>query len=89
MKLPDEPSITDRTKIALLNKRSGGNFDHAYVKVVGVSAHEDAVVLFKKASMQAKDPGVQSFAAATLPKLAHHREMVQTLEACTGKLSAR
>jgi putative membrane protein len=51
---------------------------------MGVTAHEDTVKLFQKASADAKDPEVKAFATKTLPKLQHHLQMAQDLKKAVG-----
>ena len=83
--LPEEPSMAQRAKIAVLEKLKGNTFDQRYASMIGVSAHEDAVKLFQKASSSAQDAEVKSFAAKTLPGLEKHlamgRELKQSLDA--------
>ena len=83
VKMPDEPSMTQRAKIKLLDARSGDGFDKAYASSWGVEAHEETVKLFRKAAAEAKDPDVKAFAASTLPKLEGHLKMAQELKAAT------
>lgn len=75
LSLPAEPSVAQRTKIAVLEKLKGTTFDKRYASMIGVSAHKDAVKLFQKASTSAQDPDVKNFAAKTLPSLQEHLQM--------------
>lgn len=79
--LPSDPSMGQRAKIAVLDKLSGATFDKRYASMIGVSAHEDAVKLFQKASTSAQDPDVKNFAAKTLPGLQEHLQMATDLKA--------
>jgi len=58
---PTEPSLVQSAKLKVLGLRDEG-FDKGYSREIGVSAHEDAVKLFEKASRDAKDPDVKKFA---------------------------
>lgn len=78
VKLTDQPSAEQKEQLKALSKLDGASFDVAYVRQVGVSAHKDAVDLFDKASNDAKDSDVKSFAADNLPALKHHLEMAQS-----------
>lgn len=78
--LPAEPSLVQRTEIAVLEKLKGTTFDKRYASMIGVSAHEDAVKLFQKNSTSAKDPDVKTFAAQTLPGLQQHLQMGRDLK---------
>jgi putative membrane protein len=83
VKVPNEPSITQRAKIKLLSATSGANFDKRYANEIGVSAHQDTVALFQKEAANGKDPDVKAFATKTLPTLNHHLEMAKALQAST------
>ena len=85
VKLPDEPSLAQKTKLKLLGTHDGAKFDAKYAETIGVSAHEDAVTLFTKASRDAKDADVKAFAIKTLPTLQHHLQMAQELKTATAQ----
>lgn len=85
VKVPVEPSITQKAKLKLLGAYNGANFDKHYASEIGVSAHEDAVKLFRKAVKDAKDPEIKAFAEKTLPGLEHHLEMAKSLASTTAK----
>jgi putative membrane protein len=85
VKLPDAPSVAQRTRIKLLSARDGAGFDRQYASSIGVSAHEDAVKLFQKASRDAKDADVRAFAAKTLPTLEQHLKMARDMKAVVDK----
>jgi putative membrane protein len=76
---PDDPSLMQKAQLKALSIMDD-SFDKKYVNQIGVSAHEDAVKLFKKAAAEAKDPDVKAFAAKTLPTLEHHLEMARALK---------
>ncbi|MDB5813577.1 MAG: hypothetical protein JWN23_694 [Rhodocyclales bacterium] len=84
VKVPTDPSITQRARLKMLSEYTGANFDKHYAKEIGVSAHENAVKLFRKASTDAKDPDVKAFAEKTLPGLEHHLEMAKALASSTA-----
>jgi putative membrane protein len=83
VKVPTEPSLTQKAKLKMLGAYDGANFDKHYAREIGVSAHEDTVKLFRKAVKEAKDPDVKAFAEKTLPGLEHHLEMARTLASTT------
>lgn len=85
-KVPDQASVSQRARIAMLSKMEGAAFDEQYVSVIGVSAHTDAVELFRKGAEEATDAEVRDFAAKTLPNLEHHLQMANALKA---RLDAR
>jgi putative membrane protein len=69
----------DQRAINRLSKKSGADFDKAYIEKM-VDAHDDAVDLFEKAARNAKDPEIQAFASKTLPKLQQHQQHAKSLE---------
>jgi len=77
--VPTEPSLMQKAKLKALGLRDEG-FDEAYANEIGVSAHEDAVELFEKASQDVQDPDVKQFAIETLPSLETHLERAKTLQ---------
>ena len=81
---PTGPTLMQQAKLKTLGLRDEG-FDKAYADGIGVSAHEDAVELFQKASTDAKDADVKQFATETLPTLQQHLQMAQTLQQNVNK----
>jgi putative membrane protein len=89
VEMPTEPSVAQRAKMKLLERSDAENFDQRYVEQMGVEAHEDTVKMFQKASKEARDAEVKSYASKTLPKLQEHLKMAQDLKAVTdGSASA-
>jgi putative membrane protein len=60
-------------------EKSGSDFDKAYTDLM-VKDHKDDVDLFKKASEDAKDADVKSWAGQKLPTLQHHLEMAEAMK---------
>jgi len=60
-----------------LSKKSGADFDKAYMSLM-VDDHKKDVAEFKKESNAAKDPDVRNFATQTLPTLQEHLQLAQT-----------
>ncbi|MES2071114.1 MAG: DUF4142 domain-containing protein [Pseudomonadota bacterium] len=79
--VPDEPSMKQQAVIARLNVLDAKKFDREFTAEIGVSAHKEAVALFRKAVMNAKDADVKAFAQQSLPALEHHLQMAQDLKA--------
>jgi len=77
LKVSTEAELLNKAKAMVLKQRDGESFDEAYANNQ-VKAHQDAIDLFKKASVSA-DVELASFAVATLPKLEHHLHDAQTL----------
>jgi len=81
---PDGPSLVQTAKIKALGLMSGENFDKMYASQIAVSAHEDAVELFKKNAAEAEDPDLKAFASKTLPALEEHLRMGKELQQKVG-----
>ncbi|MBS7565936.1 DUF4142 domain-containing protein [Mucilaginibacter sp. Bleaf8] len=62
-----------------LSKKSGAEFDKGYVDAM-VTDHDKDVKLFEKASTDAKDAELKSFATKTLPVLKMHKENIDALQ---------
>lgn len=77
--LPKQPSVAQKLKLNLLESAERDTFDKLYSEHMGVRAHVQTVELFRKASQQAKDPQVKSFATSTLPALERHLKMAREL----------
>lgn len=69
----------DQRGITRLSKKTGRDFDQAYIDKM-VDAHDDAVDLFEKTARNAKDPEVQALASKMLPKLQQHQQHAKSLE---------
>ncbi len=70
----DEQKVLDD-----LSKKSGKDFDKAYVKEM-VEDHDKDVKLFEDASKDLKDPDLKSFATTTLPTLKMHQTMIKAID---------
>lgn len=78
--VPDDPSVAQKAKILVLSKLDGHTFDKQYAGMIGVSAHKDAVSLFKKSAANTKDADIKQFAATNLPALQDHLQMAMQLK---------
>lgn len=73
-----------------LNNKSGADFDREFVEHM-VDDHQDEIRRFEKASQDAKDPEIRSFASKTLDHLRHHLQEAQSLQSSlmpTGRENA-
>lgn len=70
----DEQKIMDD-----LSKKTGKDFDKAYVKAM-VDDHDKDVKEFEKESKDGKDADVKAFATATLPVLKMHQTMIKAID---------
>lgn len=78
---PDEPSLVQKGKEALIGGLSDETFDRRYVNQLGVEAHEATVRLFEEAAREARDPDVKAFATKHLPTLRDHLQAARALKA--------
>jgi putative membrane protein len=85
--IPTELNAKDKATKAKLEKLSGEQFDRAYMKDM-VQDHRKDVSEFERASKNAKDPAVKSFAEQTLPTLREHLKEAQKIAPTQQKSSA-
>jgi putative membrane protein len=77
--VPTETSSSEQREVDRLQKLEGAAFDKAYIDHM-IRDHKKDVKEFEKASQNAQDPDLKSFAANTLPVLQDHLRMAQDLE---------
>jgi putative membrane protein len=82
--LPDSMDNNAKDKIEKLSKKTGKEFDKAYMDEM-VSDHKKDVNEFEDASKNAKDPEVKAFAEKTLPTLQMHLGMAQKTDSVLKK----
>jgi len=89
VKLDDDDPQEDR-HYKRLAKKSGMEFDQEFVEMM-VDMHEDDVKMFEKASTDAKDSALKSFAAKHVDHLRQHLQQAQSLRSTimpTGRADA-
>lgn len=62
-----------------LNKKSGSDFDRAYIKTM-IRGHQQTIDLFEQAAAKAKDSGVKIFIDNTLPKLKNQLDSAKSIQ---------
>ncbi len=74
-------SLTEdqRKDVDKLSKKSGSDFDKAYVDMM-VDDHKKDVIAFKKASGKLTDNDLKNFATNTLPTLQKHLDAIQNIK---------
>ena len=80
IKLPSAPDADKQKMADDLNKKSGKDFDKAYVDGM-VDGHEKAVKLFTDASQNCQDSTLKAFATKTLPTLKMHLDSIKAIKA--------
>ncbi|MGZ3752547.1 MAG: DUF4142 domain-containing protein [Mucilaginibacter sp.] len=78
--LPAAPDADAQKKADDLGKKTGKDFDKAYVDAM-VDGHESAVKLFTDASQNCKDADLKAFATKTLPTLKMHLDSIKAIKA--------
>lgn len=78
--LPAAPDADAQKKADDLDKKTGKDFDKAYVDAM-VDGHESAVKLFTDASENCKDADLKAFATKTLPTLKMHLDAIKGIKA--------
>lgn len=73
----DEAELINQAKLSLMKVREGESFDIAYARNQ-VTAHEEVIALFNKAS-RLPDSDISNFADKKLPALQEHLSMAQAL----------
>ena len=77
--LPAAPDADAQKKADDLSKKTGKDFDKAYVDAM-VDGHENAVKLFTDASQNCKDADLKAFATKTLPTLKMHLDSIRAIK---------
>jgi len=76
--LPAVPDADAQKTADDLSKRSGKDFDKAYVQAM-LDGHKNAVKLFTDASENCKDADLKAFATMTLPTLKIHLDSIKAI----------
>lgn len=77
--LPTTVGADEQKAMGDLQAKSGTDFDKAYVDQM-VSDHKKTVDLFEKATTDAKDADIKSFAIKTLPTLKNHLAAIEAIQ---------
>lgn len=79
LELPPAPPRAMRREIEQLGKKTGAEFDHEFVRKVGVREHEKDIKRYQDASKDVKDPQLKAWIDKTLPSLEQHLAQAQKL----------
>lgn len=77
--LPDSVGDAEKKDYNALNKKSGADFDKAFIKNM-ISDHNSAIDLFEKCADKSKDADVKTFIDNTLPKLRNHLDSAKAIQ---------
>jgi putative membrane protein len=75
-----EPDLMHKAKSALLDRKSGTNFDEAYIKAQ-VNDHQKVVDMLQKEIREGRNANVKQLASAALPDVQHHLDTARQLQA--------
>jgi putative membrane protein len=78
LKVPDKMSDEHQKEFDKFKDLKGADFDKKYAEHM-VKDHEQAVALFQRATKEAKNPGIKTFATKTLPVIQGHLEAAKKL----------
>jgi putative membrane protein len=76
--VPGEMTSSQKSDVEKMSKKSGADFDKAYVKAM-VSDHKTDIADFQKEAKSGKDGDLQAFAGKTLPTLREHLQMIESI----------
>ena len=79
LNVPQQLDKKHQDRIDSLAKKTGGDFDKAYVDAM-VDDHKGDVDAFDRMSKDAKDADLKAFAASTLPTLRDHLTSIQSIK---------
>jgi putative membrane protein len=77
--LPSTVTEKQQKEIDNLSKKTGTDFDKAYVSMM-VDDHKKDIDAFKKNGQKLKDPDFKNFIVATLPTLQKHLDSIQNIK---------
>ena len=79
MQLPATVSEAQQKEVDNLSKKTGNDFDKAYVKLM-IEDHKKDIDDFKKASKNVTDADLKNFAVNALPVLQKHLDAIQAIQ---------
>jgi putative membrane protein len=82
--LPETADNKHKAMAARLEKRSGGDFDRAYMAQAGVSDHSAVHAMLDRARAKAADPELKALVAQMLPTVSDHLKNAKQFGAKAG-----
>ena len=79
IELPAAPPRGKRKDIEQLAKKTGNDFDVAFIREVGIKDHEKDIKMFEKGSEKVKDAQLKAWIDKTLPHLRQHLAHAQKM----------
>jgi len=84
LNLPLALDTPAQQKFAILSKKSGDDFDKAYISTM-ITDHEADVKQFTDATQQLQDPDLQKYATKTLPVIQKHLDAINAIHDSMGQ----
>ena len=72
--------VPEAPELARLKTLKAEEFDQAYIRTIGIDAHEQAVLLFQNQATRGKDPALRAFANRMLPALREHLKQARAMD---------
>ena len=79
IQLPTDIDAANRQQLDALRDRTGTDLDRDFVRAI-VQRRTACLVLFTRASKEARSPAVRALAAQSLPAIQKHLEMAQAID---------
>jgi len=76
---PTKPDTDQQNQVTDLSKKTGRDFDKAYVKQM-IADHKKTIILFKNAKKTIKDTTLRLFITSTLPTLHKHLDAIDNIK---------
>ena len=76
--VPANPGPANDAKYKMLEKRSGKDFDKAYIQAM-VADHQNLLQAFQSESGKVQDPELKKFVATVEPIVTHHLQMAKQI----------
>lgn len=77
--IPGQPDNEEQKKYDDLNKKTGADFDKAYVDAM-VKGHSSTLDMFQNAKDKVGDSSVKTFIGSTIPVIQHHLETIKGIK---------
>jgi len=78
------PDSSGRKLIVELSKKTGNEFDKAYITIM-IADHQEGVKKFADASSRLQDPDLKNYAIKTLPVLQKHLDAINAIHDSMGR----
>jgi putative membrane protein len=77
VELPIAAPRAERRQLEELGKQQGADFDHAFIQVMGLDAHNDAIDRFEDARRSVRQHELRAWLDRTLAVMRHHLQLAR------------